>query len=98
MIYICIIRKIGQRVVVSANTCRFRLNSDNKTFYIEGITQAPAKYDSTKECIFFTKNDQTVIDFIKKKPINERDIEYLNEKKKWNVNPKTRKKKKGKIL
>jgi hypothetical protein len=86
MIYICIIRKNKERLVACANTCKFRITEKDQ-FRLEGPRDAYADYDITKECIFFTTNDQTVIDFIKNKPINTRDVEFLNDKKKWSVNP-----------
>ena len=79
--YICIDRTVGQRVVVSSNSCRFRFDKDERFFWVELAGNRPAKYDANKECIFFTTSDHIAMDFIQRKPIDEKEIRFLKPKK-----------------
>lgn len=65
MMYICIENKIKQRIVTSTSACRFRI-TEKYILLIEGPSGKIARYNIAKECIFFTSDDKTVINFIKK--------------------------------
>ena len=94
IMYICIERKNEERIVVSASACKFRINKKQTEFIVEGPRDAYEKYDTEKDCIFFTSNEMTVVKFISRKPINDRDVEFLNTNLIWDLAPKKAEKKK----
>ena len=57
MIYACIHRKGGQRIVASSATAIFRLDKDNTMFHIQSHGNNITQYTRMSDSIFITTSD-----------------------------------------